>query len=320
MRIAIDVMGADYSPVEQIMGAVLWQAEHPEDELLLVGDEAAITAELEKQEIHPGRIRVVPATQVITMNEHPAAAVKAKKDASILVATRLVKAGEAEAVVSCGNTGAQMASAVFTLGRLKNVDRPPLLTELPGKNPHAILDIGANVDCPDKQLVQFAVLGCAYMQAMKKTKRPRIALLSNGAEEKKGNAIVQAAHQILKNQTALHFVGNVEGRDLFADDCPEVVVCDGFCGNLVLKALEGALAFAGKACLKEFGGLPGAFAALDHNQRGGVPLLGVKGVSIVCHGNSKRQAVTRAIQVARECVNDRLVQLQQETMEQLQIK
>ena len=208
----------------------------------------------------------------------------------------------------------------MTLGRLKNVDRPPLLTELPGKNPRALLDIGANVDCPDKQLVQFAILGSAYMQAMKKIERPRVALLSNGAEEKKGNAIVQAAHQILKNQTALNFVGNVEGRDLFEDDCPEVVVCDGFCGNLVLKALEGALAFAGKACMKEYGGLPAAFAGLDHNKRGGVPLLGVKGISVVCHGNSKRMAVARAIQVAKDCVNDRLVALQQETMEQMQLK
>lgn len=320
MRIALDVMGADYSPQEQILGAVEWQSLHEEDQILLVGDPEKIQAELAQHEVHAGRLEIVPASQVITMNEHPAAALRSKKDASIAVATALVKKGEADAVVSCGSTGAQMAAAIFGLGRLPSVERPPLLTELPGKNPHSFLDIGANVDCTSKQLLQFAVLGYAYMKAIKGIENPRVALLSNGAEEKKGNEVVQTAHQMMKEQSLFQFVGNVEGRDLLADDCPEVVVCDGFSGNLVLKALEGVMMFASKECYKQFGGVPDAFKTLDHNQRGGVPLLGVKGISVVCHGNSKAPAVVQAIQVAKNCVQQRLVELQKEILEKIVLR
>jgi len=317
MRIALDVMGADYSPKEQILAAVAWQQLHEEDELLLVGDPEAIEAELRQHTFHADRIKIVPASQVITMNEHPGTAMRSKKDASILVASALVKKGEADALVSCGNTGAQMAAGIFVLGRLQSVERPPLLGEMPGVTPRAFLDMGANVDCSVKQLMQFAVLGCAYMKALKGIENPRVALLSNGTEEAKGNELVQAAHQAMKEQTLFPFVGNVEGRDILADDCPEIVVCDGFVGNVVLKTLEGTAMFLGKHCFKEFGSLPEVFKELDYNHRGGVPLLGVKGISVVCHGSSKKAAVMQGIQVAKNCVEQQLVEKQQEALLQI---
>ena len=317
MKIALDVMGGDYSPREQVLAAVEWQKTHEEDQILMVGDPEQIQAELSPDDVKEGRLKIIPASEVITMNEHPAAALRSKKDASILVATGLVKKGEADALVSCGNTGAQMAAGILGLGRLQSIERSPLLTELPGKNPHAFLDIGANVDCSSKQLLQFAILGYAYMRAIKGIENPRVALLSNGTEEKKGNEVVQAAHQLMKEQTVFQFVGNVEGHDLLTDDCPEVVVCDGFCGNLILKALEGAMTFMGRQCYKQFGALPDSFKELDRNHRGGVPLLGIKGVSVVCHGSSKQQAVMQALQVAKNCVNQHLVELQQEILQKV---
>ena len=315
MRIALDVMGADYSPQEQILAAVEWQKTHEEDQILLVGDAEQIQAELAQHEIYENRLQIVPASQVITMNEHPAAALRAKRDASIVKATGLVKKGLADALVSCGSTGAQMAAAVFGLGRLPSIDRPPLLTELPGENPHALVDVGANVDCSSRQLLQFGLLGHAYMKAVKGIENPRVALLSNGAEENKGSEVVQEAHQLMKEQTIFNFVGNVEGRDLVSPDCPEVVVCDGFSGNLLLKALEGAFMFAGEQCYKQFGKLPDSFKAMDANHLGGVPLLGVKGISVVCHGNSKQAAVVQAIQVAENCVQQKLVELQEQILQ-----
>lgn len=318
MRIALDVMGGDYSPKEQILAAVSWQQTHPEDVLLLVGDEEAIRAELSQHETAPERIQVVPASDVITMNEHPALALRTKKNASILVATGLVKQGLADAVVSSGNTGGQMVAGILGLGRLKGVERPPMLAELPGKTPRAFLDVGANVDCSAKQLMQFALLGCAYMKAIRGVEDPRVALLSNGAEEKKGNALVQETYQLMKEQTSFRFVGSAEGRDLLADDCPEVVVCDGFDGNLVLKTIEGTAMFMAKHCSRQYGSLPEITKELDYNQRGGVPLLGIQGISIVCHGSSKQQAIEKGLEVAKNCAENRLVALQRQFLEALQ--
>ena len=317
MKIAIDVMGADHSPTEQIAAAVEWQKEH-DDILFLVGNDALIQTELGHYEYHPQRLVVVPAADVIDMDESPGTALRKKPNASIVVATGMVKKGLADALVSCGNTGAQLAAGIFGLGRLSGVERAPLLATFPtGKDRIiSLVDVGANVDCKPKQLLQFAVLGTVFAKVILKKENPRVGLLNNGAEESKGNTTVQEAYQLLKNQQDINFIGNLEGRALFSDEA-DIVVCDGFVGNILLKSLEGFTMFMGKACYQEFGKPPAVLAGLDHSKIGGLPLLGIAGISVVCHGSSKREAIYNAIQAAVDSVNHQLVEMQQEALTQI---
>jgi glycerol-3-phosphate acyltransferase PlsX len=300
MRIALDVMGGDYAPEETIAGALQWVAQS-EVELLLVGQEDQIKASLEGQTVPPGKIHIINATQVMGMDES-VASLRKKQDSSIVVATRLVKEGQADALVSCGSTGAQMAAATLILGRLEGIDRPPIVTAVPGlKNKQSLLlDVGANVDCRPQQMVQFALLGSVYASALLGIQLPRIGLLNNGEEEGKGNNLTLETFQLLKTRTDLNFIGNIEGRDLFVGKA-DVVVCDGFVGNLLLKSLEGLAMMIGRACMQELGQLPSIFQYFDYSRVGGAPLLGVKGISIVCHGSSKRDAVFNGIRVAEQC-------------------
>lgn len=313
MRIAVDVMGGDFGPGEVIAGALSWLEKETGASVILVGAAEQIEPILKELNYDPSRLSVVNATQVIGMEESPAIAMRRKKDASIVVATGLVKSGQADAILSCGSTGAQMAAALFILGRMEGIERPPIVGELPNISGSSslLIDVGANVDCRPSQLVQFAALGSAYAAAILAVPSPRVGLLNNGLEETKGNAAAVEAFALLRQQPRLNFIGNVEGRDILAGNC-DVIVCDGFTGNILLKSMEGLVLFLAQHTLKELGKLPAIYQKVDYRQVGGAPLLGVKGISVVCHGSSKRQAVHSGMNIAAQCIKSRIVE-QQET-------
>ena len=311
--IALDAMGSDKAPKPEIEGA-LQAARHHGARVLLVGPEASLKAELAR---YPGAqrlpIEVVHAGEVITMDDK-VEAIRAKRDSSIRVGLRLVRDGQADGFVTAGNTGAAMATARMVLGSLAGVDRPALAAAFPTVlNTAAILvDVGANVDCTPVNLEQFAVMGDIYCRAIFGMKRPRVGLLSIGEEESKGNELTREAFKLLK-QLPLNFVGNVEGRDLYLGQV-DVIVADGFVGNVALKTSEGVARLV-RAVLKEtlkstitrqVGALlsRNAFSdfkkRLDHTEYGGAPLLGVKGVCIITHGSSNTNAIKNAIRVAAE--------------------
>ncbi len=307
MRIAVDAMGGDYAPREIVKGCVKAAGLMSDVELIMVGDQGVLEEELRQCGWTGEGIKIHHASQVIEMNEHPALALRKKKDSSIMVATMLVKAGQAEAVVSCGNTGAQMAAALFAWGCFEGIDRPAIGTLIPRYNGHTVLlDVGANVDVKAEQLVQFALMGKAYAQTALGVENPRVGLLSNGEEETKGNQVTLAAYARLKDLTGLNFVGNVEGRDLFTGRA-DVVVCDGFFGNTIIKVMEGLMGEIMK--LLQDAGIDSQqlLQDFDHTRIGGAPLLGVKGVSIVCHGSSRAEAVYNGIAQAVRCVNQDMV-------------
>ena len=312
--IALDAMGSDRKPKPEIEGAIQ-AARHYDVRVLLVGPEAPLRGELER---HPGAgelpIEIVHASEVITMEDKAVQAVRAKRDSSIRVGLRLVRDGQAAGFVTAGNTGAAMATAKMVLGGIPGVDRPALAAVFPtvhGKAA-ALLDVGANVDCTAQNLEQFAVMGEIYYRTMFGVQRPRVGLLSIGEEEGKGNDLTKETFQLLK-QLRLNFVGNVEGRDLYGGEV-DVIVADGFVGNVALKISEGVanlVRYTLKESLKatitrQVGYLlsRSAFAdfkkRLDHTEYGGAPLLGVKGVCLITHGSSNANAIKNAIRVAAE--------------------
>ena len=309
MKIAVDVMGGDYAPQEVIAGAIKWSNE-TSSTAILVGKEAVIKKELSQFDYNSDLLQIVNADEVIGMEESPAVALRKKKDASIVVATKLVKENHADALISCGSTGAQMAAAIFILGRMSGIERPPVIAAIPNFSSFTyLIDLGANVDCKPKQLLQFAVLGNAYAKLSSGIINPRIALLSNGTEAAKGNSTTVEVHNLLKEQNGINFIGNVEGRDIF-NNIADVIVCDGFVGNIVLKTIEGIALFIAQAIKDEVGYVPALFDKLDYTQVGGAPLLGIEGVSIVCHGSSKRDAVYNGMHIAEKSVNDKIITAQ----------
>lgn len=309
MKIAVDVMGSDHGPEELIAGALRWCRETGEN-VFLVGDAKIIASQLEQQDYNRELVEVIPAPQVIDMHESPALALRKKPDASIVLANQLVREGRADALISAGSTGAQMAAAIFILGRMEGVERPPIIAQLP--NVHGrfslLADVGANVDCRPKQLLQFAVLGKTYA-SMQGIKDPRIALLNIGEEESKGNSVSLETYELLKKQSHLNFIGNIEGRDILFGKS-DVIVCDGFVGNIVLKTLEGIAMFMAGGVKSAYGSLPEFFNQLDYTKIGGAPLLGVNGISIVCHGSSKRDAVYAGMHIAQTCIQADMVKMQ----------
>lgn len=307
-------MGGDHAPTELIAGAIK-RSQDSDANFLLVGDELVIQKELSSLTYDKNRIKIVHASQIIEMDESPAVALRKKKNASIVVATRLVKEGTADAVISCGSTGAQMAAAIFILGRMEGVDRPPIVTAVPNGNENysLLVDAGANVDCKPKQILQFAILGSAYASILLGKERPVVKLLNNGAEETKGNSVTVESFGLLDSYELINFQGNIEGRDLFSDQ-QDVIVCDGFTGNILLKAMEGIGGFLARACTQEIGYTPSVFAKFDYSKIGGAPLLGIAGVSIVCHGSSKREAVYNGIRIAEECVVKDIISLQRNAL------
>jgi glycerol-3-phosphate acyltransferase PlsX len=311
ITLAVDAMGGDHAPRPEVEGAVLAARELGVG-ILLTGQPAAIKPELARLRTRGLAIEVVPATEVITMKDSPLQAFRKKKDSSAHVAARLVKEGRADGLVSAGNTGAIMAVARFGLGTLESVDRAALAAPFPtlGGGASVLLDVGANVDSKPEHLMQFAVMGEIYYRAIFGTKRPKVGLLSIGEEEMKGNELTREAHNRLK-QLPLNFVGNVEGREVFAGNV-DVIVCDGFIGNVALKISEGVAQLI-VGLLKEslqstlssqVGSLLSRRAyqtfrkKIDYSEYGGAPLLGVGGVTVIGHGSSNANAVKNAVRVA----------------------
>jgi glycerol-3-phosphate acyltransferase PlsX len=321
ITIALDAMGSDLAPRPEVEGAIL-AARELGVRVLLVGQAGALKMELGRHAKRGADIQVVPAGEVITMHDAPLQAYRRKKDSSMHVAARLVHEGHAQATVTAGNTGAAMAVARFLLGTLPSVDRAALAAPFPTARGGTcvLLDVGANVDSRPQHLVQFAVMGENYYRAIFGTRRPRIGLLSIGEEETKGNELVRETFERLK-KTPLNFAGNVEGKDIFSGNV-DVIVCDGFIGNIALKISEGvAQHIAGmlKKALKstlasQFGALlsRGAFQQfkrqIDYSEYGGAPLLGVRGVTIIGHGRSNANAVKNAIRVATEMVRSKVTE------------
>jgi glycerol-3-phosphate acyltransferase PlsX len=326
-RIALDAMGGDHAPQTNLEGARLALARHEDLFVLLVGDEAKLRPLLK----HHGlvgelaeRVDIIQADSVVTMEDKPTSVLKDKKDSSIRVATQLVREGKADGVVSMGNTGAAMVASVMVIGTLDGVDRPCLAGVMPNikGRPTVLLDVGANVDSKPEHVAQFALMGAVYAEEVLGVERPRIGLLSVGEEESKGNETTKAATQILR-EIDVNFRGNAEGRDIWNGNF-DVVACDGFVGNVVLKSSEalaegiirGLRDSINQSLRAKIGGLLAKSAMkrfmkkLDYAEYGGAPLLGVKGVSIIGHGRSDGRAVANAIRAAlRACehrVNDHI--------------
>ncbi|KGP75899.1 phosphate acyltransferase [Desulfosporosinus sp. Tol-M] len=327
MRIAVDAMGGDYAPEELIKGVLMAAETWPDLHLILVGQHERMLPFFSGTK--PANVSSVEASEEIGMDEHPANAVRKKKDASIVVATRLVKLGEADAVVGAGNTGAQMAAALLGLGRIKGIERPAIGTIFStAEGGTLILDVGANLDASPEHLCQYAVMGSIYAKKILGIPNPRVGLLNIGSEEGKGNELTQKTYSLLK-VAPINFLGNIEGRDVPYGRA-DVVVCDGFVGNVLLKTAEGLVGVfvqlikerITSTMLRKLGALvvkPGLneFAQMmDYAEYGGAPLLGVNGISIICHGSSKAKAIFNAIRVAQECVQVRLIKQIREDLPQ----
>jgi len=322
VTIAVDAMGGDKAPVPEVEGAI-HAARQYGHRVLLVGDRPTVEHEL-KSHAHVDElpIEVVHASERITMEDHAAKAARNKKESSMHVCARLVSSGKADGFLSAGNTGACMAIAKMIFGKVPGVDRPALTGVFPSHKgtPVVVVDVGANVDCEPQMLQQFAVMGEAYSRLVLKTRNPRVGLLSIGEEEHKGNALTRDATPLLK-ALAINFIGNVEGRDLFSGHT-DVIVCDGFVGNVALKVSEGLsemirkmlresleatvtrkIGYAlSRSAFKEFK------KRVDYAEYGGAPLLGVKGVCIICHGRSDSNAIKNAIRVAADFASSNMNQ------------
>ena len=321
-RIALDAMGGDFAPQAPVAGALLALHElGPEHSIQLVGRPEVVRAQLDELlagdlahlRAHTDRIEVVEAPDVIAMSDKPSTALR-RPESSMVVGLRLQAEGRSEAFVSAGNTGAQMAASQYLLKLHPGLTRPAISTTLPtAKEPVVLLDSGANVDCSAQELVQFARLGAVYAEDMLGRRNPAIGLLSIGEEAEKGNAVVKETNQLLRT-AGLNFVGNVEGRDLphgETDRGPlDVVVCDGFVGNVLLKFYEAIapvmVEMVGHYANLERSQLQSAFKHLDYSEHGGAPLLGVRGVSIISHGKSSPRAIKNAVRVAVRAIETRL--------------
>lgn len=315
MRIVLDAMGTDQAPRIEVAGAVEALRDlDPDLHIVLVGDEDAIRRELlGAPDYPPERLEVLHAPERIEAGEPPASAVRRKPHSSIVMGLKLQREGRADAFISAGSTGAVMAASLIILRPLAGVDRPAIGTVLPtAGQPALMLDAGANVDCKAAHLVQFGHLGTIYAQDLMARPNPRVALLNIGEEPEKGNELAVEAYHLLA-ASGLNFVGNVEGRDIIRGAC-DVLVCDGFVGNVLLKFYESVAEFVMgllRAQLDRAGSdldLNAVFRVLDYAEYGGAPLLGVNGVSIICHGESSPRAIRNAVGVAAQAVRRSMVQ------------
>jgi glycerol-3-phosphate acyltransferase PlsX len=337
MRIGIDAMGGDLAPAVPVAGAVAAKdLIGPDGRLVLIGDEQAIRGQLKA---HPGWesfIDIVHAGQIIAMDETPVEALRLKPDSSIVRMVELAHKGQVDAIISAGNTGACVAAAQMRLRRLPGVHRPGIAIIIPTfYGPVVMCDVGANVNCRPAHLHQYGIMSSEYIRAICNVAQPRVGLLSIGEEDAKGNALVKDTRAIFKADAAIKFIGNVEGRDIFRGVC-DVVVCEGFVGNVCLKLMEGLAEGLFKSLLKEIATLKPELVAgimgagdsaataglldlfktirgrFDFNEYGGAPLLGVNGVCIICHGASQQRAITNAVRVARDSaqmrINDRIIE------------
>jgi glycerol-3-phosphate acyltransferase PlsX len=340
VTVAVDAMGGDHGPAPIIEGAIqAAKLSKGRYKVVLVGDEVAIKTELaqgvgkdefEEDDLKKYGVEVVHASQTVEMHESPTDALRRKRDSSILVGLRLQKENKAQAFISTGNTGAVMAASLFELGRLKGVSRPAIASFMPTEHGGCILiDVGANMDCKPHHLLQFAFMGSSYAQYVFDRSNPKVGLLSVGEEKSKGSEIIQKAHELL-SASKLNFIGNIEGKDILKGTA-DVVVCDGFIGNIILKFAESVVrmfygsikryiytsifaqlgALLLKPALKKFA------QDLDYEEYGGAPLLGVNGVCIICHGRSSAKAIKNAVMVATRCVSHRVNDHIQEQLKSL---
>jgi len=330
--VAVDAMGGDNSPRHEVDGAVKaarrWQIP-----VVLVGQSEIVAEELAKHDTQGLDIRIEHASEVVGMQDSASDAVRKKKDSSIRVSFNMLKEGRANAVVSTGNSGATMAAGMFVLKRIPGIDRPAIATLVPNlEDQTLVLDVGGNVDCKPPHLVQFALMGSVYVAQMLGKAAPRIGLLSNGSEESKGNELTREANQILK-RTSLNYVGYTEGRDIYNANV-DVVVCDGFVGNVVLKVSEGLAEAIGAILREEFSSrflsklgyllarpaLKAFKKKVDYAEYGGAPLLGVQGTAMICHGSSNPQAIMNAIKMAHDSETHQVISKMSERLEELQIE
>jgi glycerol-3-phosphate acyltransferase PlsX len=325
-------MGGDYAPEQQVKGAVLALEQQKDLYLYLCGDQAAVEAELAKYKYDKSRVEIVHTTEIITNEEEPAKAVKAKKDSSTVVAFRLVKDGKADGVVSSGSTGAVLSAGVIILGRIRGISRPGLCPSLPNANGKVTLlcDCGANLECKPINLVHFALMGTAYAKAAYGVKNPTVGLLNNGTEDHKGDLVHQEANQLLKTTPGITYAGNVEGREIMLGDV-NIVVSDGYTGNVALKSIEGTGKAVGRIMKKEFkrniftmlgavivGGIVGNIKkALDYEKCGGAMMLGLSKAVVKGHGNSKAKGFSVCIKQAADAVRGALVGKISEMLEEI---
>jgi glycerol-3-phosphate acyltransferase PlsX len=321
MKIALDAMGGDYAPEAAVHGAI-WAARDFGITVQLVGRPEVIEAELARHKTDDLDLPIIPATQIIEMDEQPATAVKNKKDSSMVVALGLVKQGESDAFVTAGNSGGALAAALFGLGRIKGIKRPALGTIFPAESEYGhcfMLDVGANTDVRPEYLLQFALMGHCYAYQAMQIPIPRVGLLSTGEEEDKGSILIQEVTPMLK-QSSLNFVGNIEGKDV-PTGLADVIVTDGFTGNVYIKGAQGVAWIIQRMLEREIKARPtavlgallarGAIKAfrtkVDYREFGGGPLLGVNGVVIIAHGRSDPYAIRHAIRVAKQAADNKIV-------------
>lgn len=322
MKVAIDAMGGDNAPEAIVRGVVSAAKELDLEEVILVGDQQRVEDELGKYRREGAKVSIVHAPQVVEMDESPSRALRAKRNSSISVAVDLMKNGKSDAVVTAGNSGAAMAVCMWKLKRLEGVERPALASIHPtGTGVSVLIDAGGNVDCRPIHLVQFAIMGEIYARFILGKARPRVGLLSNGAEDSKGNELTKRTHAILR-KSGLHYTGYAEGRDI-SSGTVDVIVCDGFVGNVALKTSEGVAESFGAMLKKEIRKslwarigylfmkrvLESSKRRFDYSEYGGVPLLGINGTCFVCHGHSSPKAIKNAIRAAGEYVRGDLNRL-----------
>lgn len=324
VRVAVDAMGGDNAPLEIVKGAVEALELRKDLKVILVGPEETVRAELKKYSYDEARVEVVNASEVIEMAEPPVQAIRTKKDSSIVVAMKLVKNGEADAFVGAGSTGAVLVGGQLIVGRLKGVERPPLAPLLPTeKGASLLIDCGANVDARPSHLVQFAKMGSIYMENVMGIQNPRVAIVNIGAEEEKGNALVKETFPLLKECKDINFIGSIEARDIPAGYA-DVVVCEAFVGNVILKLYEGVgatmMSMIKKGMMSDFRSKMGALMvkpalkktlkAFDASEYGGAPLLGLKGLVVKSHGSAKsveiRHAIFQCEQFKEEKINEKI--------------
>jgi glycerol-3-phosphate acyltransferase PlsX len=322
VRIAVDAMGGDYAPREVVYGAVIAAREYSVA-VQLVGPPELVSKELNRHDTAGLQITVVPASEVVAMDEKPSRAIIRKKDSSIVVTTKQVATGLADGMVAAGSTGAATVAAQMGLGRIANVARSAIACSMPTTTEDRVIviDVGASVDCDAHQLFQFAQMGSILSNGLYKIAHPRVGILNIGTEETKGNQLVQDAYKLMKSDSGLNFVGFVEGRD-FPVGKVDVVVTDGFTGNIALKTAEGIAKMISHMLRQELlssvrGKLGAAIARpsfqavtrrIDYNESGGALLIGVKGVCVIAHGGSKHTAIKNAVRVAKDMVTARIVE------------
>ncbi len=311
MKIALDAMGGDYAPAATVEGAIEALNEDRNISVILVGNEAEIYSELKKRDCADLPVTIKHASQIVEMDESPLAALRRKKDSSVRVAVDLVKSGDADAMVSAGNSGVVMATSLYVLGKLPGVERPAIAAVMPSLKDHFVLiDAGANVDCKPLHLYQFAIMGEAYARYIFDIESPRVGLLGIGEEDAKGNELTRESFKLIKD-SHINFMGNIEGKDIFSGEA-DVVVCDGFVGNIALKVSEGLAEAMSKMLKREIlENASGKIGALflknalqnfkkktDYSEYGGAPLLGISKPCIISHGRSTSKAIKNAVKVA----------------------